>query len=302
MKCFLAIGFILILSLGCSIGQGCSDAGFCTLGALKLSTQDTIQQQFTFILPAGVGDEVVFILTPTLQFDKSLGKRWTVQTRLTANYASGSLGTAAGAGDLFFAGTYTLNQSKWQTDLTLGIKIPLNGSDLNEGGLSMPMVYQSSLGTLDVIAGISVKNSHWQIAVGWQQPLTTQNDNAFNPTDWNNAEAEKFLPTNHFERQADALLRIAYTLKNQSRIALTGGLLAIYHTQDDRYTRSDTGAAMTLVGSQGLTLNATLMGRWSIHKRVQFQVTLGAPLVAREVRPDGLTRAFVFAPEVVWRF
>ena len=98
--------FLLNTLLLCkAAAQGCSDAGFCTIGHLKqLQAKDEAKQhqKISVLLPLGVGDESVFVFTPGLQYDNQFNKNWALQAKLTANTASGNLGSATGLGDLFF--------------------------------------------------------------------------------------------------------------------------------------------------------------------------------------------------------
>lgn len=302
MNKFLVIILLGVVSPLCSNAQGCSDAGFCTLGNLKLGNQDTLSNhQLTMLLTTGIGDEGVFTFSPAVQYDRRILERWSLQLKLTANYATGALASASGLGDFYLASTHTLSNSKWKTDFTFGIKVPLNNSNLKENNLSLPMGYQSSLGTWDMIAGLNFSNTHWQLALGWQQPITDQNENEFTPATWNSREAEKFLPTNKFQREADALVRVAYQSQISDHLVLTGGVLGIYHIADDHYTYPANQSIVRLAGSQGLTLNVTLMTGLKISERTYLTITFGAPVIAREARPDGLTRSLVFTPELKWK-
>jgi hypothetical protein len=294
---------LLLLSKLSAVAQGCSDAGFCTIGALKQhGTADSKGQKITLLLPVGLGDEAVFVFAPGIQYDNQLSAKWAIQAKLTANYASGNLGNATGLGDVILSGTYTLPaKAKWATSVTVGTKLPLNGGNLKSAGRPLPMQYQSSLGTVDLITGISVSDSRWQFSAGWQQPLTGTNDNSFLPNLANKPEAPAYPPSNQFNRKADVLARAAYTWAINTRFSLNGGLLGIYHLTEDTYTNAD-GNSVRISGSQGLTLNATLAGWWSVNPKIRIGFTAGTPLATREVRPDGLTRSIVFAPEISWLF
>jgi len=46
-------------------------------------------------------------------------------------------------------------------------------------------------------------------------------------------------------------------------------------------------------GSEGLTLNLTADLRYQLNSSWWLEASMGSPLVVREVRPDGLTRALV---------
>lgn len=298
---------ILFQPFAAVLGQGCSDAGFCTIGKLnqlKDGDDGKNHQKFSVLLPVGVGDENVFVFTPGLQYDNQLNKKWAIQAKITANAASGNLGRASGLGDIYLSGTYSFaTAGKWNVSATLGTKLPLNQGNLKVDNKPLPMQYQSSLGTVDLISGISIANSNWQFAAGWQQPLTGINRNQFLPVYWNTPEAAKYLPSNDFNRKGDVLLRAGYLYKASSKLSLNGGLLGIYHLGQDTYIDGAiSNKAISIKGSDGLTLNATLAARYKIGKRVQIGISGGVPLVIRDVRPDGLTRSFVIAPEISFNF
>jgi hypothetical protein len=288
--------------------QGCSDAGFCTIGPLRQTTlKDTAKWQSLSIgMAAGQGDGGVLVLTPYLQYDWQVNNRWALQTKITANYANGNLGNAFGAGDAFVTATHRkILKSRWQLMYTAGVKLPFNGSDLSFEGRPLPMQYQSSLGTIDAIAGITFANRLWQFSAGAQVPLSGENKNGFLPEFWNNSkDALEFPPSYRLLRKSDLLLRVSRTLVNKSAWQMNAGLLGIYHVADDEYMNPLAGSnsSIALVGSKGLTLNATAHAVWQLNNRAHIGLTAAAPLVVREVRPDGLTRSWVIAPEFVFRF
>lgn len=286
-----------------SVGQGCSDAGFCTIGALKQHLPvDSSRQTFSILLPVGIGDQSVLVVTPSLQYDRQLSTRWGIQAKLTTNYARGDLGQATGLGDLFLSGTYTLvGKSNWRKVFTLGAKLPLNSGNLTSNGYALPMQYQNSLGTVDLIAGLSINSTRWQFSAGWQQPLSGANTNTFLPSADSRMAAAAYPPSNQFTRQADVLGRLAYRLLYQGKLKLTVGLLGIYHLGNDTY-QTASQQTLAISGSQGLTLNATVAGWWFVSLRTRVGFMAGTPLVVREIRPDGLTRSLVIAPEISWLF
>ena len=290
-----------------ALAQGCSDAGFCSIGNLTAQGQQSTkakQRTLKLLLPVGVGDEGVFVFAPGLEYTQTLNNRWAVQGKITFNYASGNLGTVFGAGDVFLSGTYSLpGQKRWKPSVTLGVKLPLNQSNLEAEHRALPMQYQSSLGTVDLIAGISVTSVRWQFAAGYQQPLTGANRNYFLPEYWSNPKAAFYPPSNDFNRRGDLLLRTAYSFQPIRKASLDVGLLGIYHLGKDRYINANIqNDAIAIEGSSGLTLNVTAFLRVPLSSKLELGVTGGVPLVVREVRPDGLTRRFVVAPQISYSF
>jgi len=295
---------LLFMLSSCLFGkvfaQGCSDAGFCTIGNLSKKTgSNTYQQRLGFMSAIGVGDEDVFVFTPAVQYELQFKNHWTLQGRLTGNFASGNLGDVFGAGDLFLSGTYAFtSKSSWKKSVTLGAKAPLNNSNLLTNGQPLPMQYQSSLGTLDFIAGFAMANEKWQFAAGWQQPLTGTNGNNFLPIYRDEEAANNYLPSNDFDRKGDVLLRVDHNWRLKNKWLLTPGLLGIYHLGEDTYIDGNvSNKPIPIKGSEGMTLNATLGVHWITNSKYQFGITAGVPLVVRDARPDGLTRSFVVAPE-----
>lgn len=114
--------------------QGCSDAGFCTIGNLKPTAQNiAVKQKLSIGITNGVGDENVFVSTPSVQYDNQLSKQWAIQAKFTANYASGNLANVFGLGDLFVSGNYsTTNKQQWQTSYLVACKFPLNEGNLKK--------------------------------------------------------------------------------------------------------------------------------------------------------------------------
>lgn len=287
--------------------QGCSDAGFCTIGNANQHNDayaSAKKQKLTLIVSNGIGDENVFVFTPGIQYDNQLNKNWALQAKLTGNYATGNLGTASGLGDVFLSATYSLNtKSNWQTSFLLGTKLPLNNSDIRIDNKPLPMQYQSSLGTADVLAGITVKNNKWLFATALQQPLSGTNRNTFLPDYWNTTAAKKYLPTNTFKRRGDVLLRTGYAIVEKKKLDINIGLLGIYHLGKDTYINGNvSNAPIALSGSEGLTLNGTAVLHYAVNNKFSIGLSGGVPFVVRDIRPDGLTREFVLSPEFILKF
>ena len=267
--------FFFLLLTHEAIAQGCSDAGFCSIGNLAQRNTLPLKRKLTFMPAAGIGDERVWVITPGIQYDVHISSRWNLQAKVTTGYANGDKGSVFGLGDLVVSGVYNLSvKNGWTTAAALGMKVPLNDGDLK----GLPMQYQSSLGTFDLITGLSLGNRHWKFAGGWQQPLTRTNGQSF-------------------QRKGDLLLRTAYLFQPLASWDFNLGLLGIYHLGEDTYEKST-----PIAGSEGLTLNITAGAWWKISNKFTIGITGGAPLVARDVRPDGLTRKFVIMPEIAYNF
>jgi hypothetical protein len=302
-----ALYIVCLLSANQVYSQGCSDAGFCTIGSIKPHDSDSMQvkrQKLSLLLGNGVGDENVYVFTPGIQYDNNLSPHWDVQARLTANYTNGNLGKAAGLGDVFLTGIYTpANNSKWKLSFLFGTKLPLNSGDIRVGNKPLPMQYQSSLGTIDVIAGITITDTKWLFATAVQQPVSGKNRNTFLPVYWQTPEADKYPPTNDFNRKGDVLLRVVYTITVPEKLRFNLGLLSIYHLGKDTYVDGNvSNSPIKIDGSEGLTLNGTVAAWYKINTRFTVGLSGGAPFKVRDIRPDGLTRKIVVTSELIMNF
>jgi hypothetical protein len=303
----LFLFFVCLFSVNHTYSQGCSDAGFCTIGSLKQHESDSVQvksQKLSLMLGNGVGDENVYVFTPGIQYEKNLSPRWSVQARLTSNYASGNLGKAFGPGDVFLAGIYTpASKSIWSLSVLLATKLPLNSGDIHTDNKPLPMQYQSSLGTADVIVGVTLTNNKWSFATAIQQPVSGRNRNTFLPAYWQTPEADKYPPTNDFNRKGDVLVRVGYTISTPDKWKFNLGILGIYHLGQDTYVDGNiSNKPIKIDGSEGLTLNGTAAAWYKINTKFTLGLTGGSPFVVRDIRPDGLTRKIVLTPELILHF
>ena len=75
----------------------------------------------------------------------------------------------------------------------------------------------------------------------------------------------------------------------------------IYHLDEDSY-EDIFSKRQQLNGSKGITLNANIIGNYRINNRNSIELSLAAPFVVRDIRPDGLTRKFTAAIEYQFSF
>lgn len=272
--------------------QGCSDAGFCSVGNPFKAT-NTEKKNFIEIGGVyGIGEEDVTIFSPYASYTRLFSDKFAVNAKLTGTIANGSFGTISNVGDIFVTGNYKFNPEssnlKWSG--LLGAKIPLTSGNDKINNVSLPMPYQSSLGTFDIIGGLeaSVKNLDFNVAA--QIPLN-DNKNSYlstlSPTD-------KFESTNFFHRKSDVLFRSTYRiLLLNEKLSLKPNVLFIYHLGNDSFV-NQFGNRVEIANSDGLTINGNIIANYKIGDNSSIETSLATPFVVREVRPDGLTRAFTF--------
>ena len=137
-------------------GQGCSDAGFCTTNSFKPQTSDTTSvnqnNQIKYGILNGKADKNVNIWSSYLEYDRRINKIFGFDLKLSYLSQIGPLAKSSGLSDIYFNANYTGVKNAL---FTLGIKFPLNDGNKMKDGLPLPMDYQNSLGTTDLIAGFS---------------------------------------------------------------------------------------------------------------------------------------------------
>lgn len=290
-----AIILCLIIILPCMYihAQGCSDAGICTIEALKPAASSIEMQKSSKVsagFSVGSADYGITVFGGNLGYSGRLTERFSLDAKVTFLSQSGNDIGVAGPGDVFINVNYGVSQ---KFILTAGTKIPLTKADKKFDGVPLPMDYQSSLGTFDLLAGIKYNPERWQWALAVQIPLR-QNENAFFPEFYDTTSLVSTIQaTNGFHRQADILLHVSRTFEMSDKITFTPGLLPIYHVSEDTYTDID-GIIKNIDGSDGLTLNGTVFIDVELDDVSTLEFSLGFPFIVRDARPDGLTRSFVF--------
>lgn len=288
----LVILFILLTAY--SYSQGCSDAGFCTLENFQGTTTDSISLQNNFKLGANIGaaDNDVSVFGSYIEYERQLNSKWELSAKIT--YLSQS---ANGISSSSLADAYVISSRSVSSSVKVigGFKIPFTDGNLKQNGVALPMDFQPSLGTFDLILGTSKNYNNWAFVFAYQQPLT-QNSNTFLAPVGSN-----YISSNKFKRAGDVLLRASYNFSISHKFVVSPSLLPIYHLTNDKYTDNDK-VEKNIEGSQGLTLNANLYFNYNFDRQNSLELSFGSPLVVRDVRPDGLTRSFVANLEYKIRF
>ncbi len=261
---------------------------------------------------------IIYVLT--LDATISITNSLFFQAKVPYQMADGSLGEARSVGDLSFGITYGIGEFLGgNISATLGTKIPTNNSsqsDPDSWGVEndLPMYYQTSLGSYDLIFGGSWITSKWLLATGIQMALT-ENENDFRwgnenvsgswRANYQNGESSGYVGSydlaNNLKRGTDVMLRIERNFRFVN-YSFNVGLLPIYRiTKDERYDFNN-DIRIKEDGTTGLALS--VLGGCAYHFNVNssMKLILGKKLAQRRVNPDGLTREFVSSLSYVLRF
>jgi hypothetical protein len=300
-KLILIPTILLTIGSSYSFGQGCSDAGFCTINSFKPNRSDStelVNNQFKIGAFYGMADNTIAVYGNYLEYNRQLTGKLGLDAKLTTIAQNGNGISTYGLSDIFVNANVKASE---KVKLTLGAKIPLSNASKTYENLPLPMDYQASLGTFDLIFGIGYEIKKIQFIAAIQQPIT-QNDNQFIASNYPiNSELRTFQSTRKFERSGDVLLRVSYPTNINSKLKLTPSVLPIYHLTNDKYT-DEFNVKQEIKGSKGLTLNGNAYLDYEINSKNSFQLNVGMPFIVRENRPDGLTRGFIANIEYRIRF
>ena len=310
---------ILLFCTAQAYSQGCSDAGFCTMGAMKpdqpFNKKIPIKlrsMELSFYRGSTTTSVIVYVATADLNFN-IIDSKTSFQVKLPYQQTHGNFGGAKGLGDISLCLTRNVFSSeKFDINVSLGGKIASNNSNIknDNNGLSYPMYYQTSLGTYDAIAGVSLINRNWLFATGIQHPFN-KNGNQFTWAAWDPvykdgtdvAYVHKYAQCYELKRGTDIMLRVERNFRF-SRFNASLGVLSIYRINRDEITKDPTTAPERIKpdGTTGMALSAIATIGYSFNVRTGIRVLYGKKFIDRETNPDGLTRKVVTTVSYYFRF
>jgi hypothetical protein len=218
----------------------------------------------------------------------------TFQIQLPYQINVGEFTTTAGMSDPIFTLSHDLgNYSSARFNINVGFKIPSGSANLEGEGVPLPMPYQVSLGTYDLMLGFAFTYNRFLAAVGFQQPLNA-NRNQYTGQPIGNVV---FDNTRNFMRRPDLTIRVAQGFE-WKKFIFSAGVLPILHLGNDTY-ESDFMERVEIKGSAGLTLNINGSAAYQLPNSLLL-LDLAAPAIVRTARPDGLTRSFLMS--LTWRW
>jgi hypothetical protein len=301
-----------------AFSQGCSDAGFCTMGAMKPDQPFNKKvplklrsMEMSFYRGTTKLSPVIYVATLDMSFN-IIDTKTFFQIKLPYQAVSGSFGDTGGAGDISLCLTRNIFASeKFDISISLGSKIRSNTANLKDdvNDLPLPMYYQTSLGTYDAIAGISLVNRKWLFATGIQHAFN-QNENEFRWSDWDpvykNGEGvdyvHKYDLAYKLKRGTDVMLRVERNFRF-SQFNFSAGLLPIFRiTKDEIESPATSGTRVKLDGTTGMALSGIVTAGYNINVKSGLRLLLGHKITQREVNPDGLTREMVSTLSYTYRF
>jgi hypothetical protein len=290
-----AILFLWILSIfnptNSLLAQGCSDAGICSSQgyASETSAVDSgkAPSYFRFSTGYALGEKFTHQFTLQPEFIIGLFKNTQVSIRMPYQFNSGKLGFHQGLGDPILVVSQRVSLS---SDLSLsisgGIRFPINRAAHD----SLPMPYQTSLGTLDALLAMEIHYRALKLRTGYQRVLHHQNENRYLPPTGLPLE-DVYFASRNLRRGNDWMLRADY-LFPFSKWTLIPGMLMVWRLSPDEYQNAQ-NVGIEFPDSDGPTFNLIFNASIPLKNNWVLEPLLAAPVFAREERPDGLTRNLV---------
>ena len=301
LKHLKTLFFLLIFTNGYT--QGCSDAGFCTMGAMK-PDQSFVKKGNIKLRAIDLNQYLGrsrfndFINVTNLEANFSSFEDVNLQVKIPYFFVNGPLGTTNGVGDISLSATKPIVSKKsYSINYTLGAKIPTNKSNKSVGDADLPMYYQTSLGTFDFVTGVSLITKGWLFATGYQQVIYNINQNNFFWGPWKEQNlfevAMEYPASVELERGKDIMFRVEKNF-TYSKFNFYLGLLDVWRLNKDVVTNPGTGERMfvenDLGTSNGHALTFLTGFGYNFSVKSSLKIMFGQRLIKRHYNPDGLSR------------
>lgn len=237
-------------------------------------------------------------LVNTVQFDQKINifkNKGQIIIGLPFHYIYGDLDQTYGLGDLSLGLNYNYHQThELRASFLVGGKLPTNDANKSKDGKGLPMVYQTSLGTYDLMLATNIIYKKWNFGLGYQKPFG-ENNNSYLRSDWTSKDdANNYFESNQLKRGDDLVLRIDRFFSSKSKKSVySTSLVNNYRLQEDQVMKN--GQYVSLDDSDGITINLSLGLTRHLQNSDKISFNIAAPLVTRQVRSDGLTRTFTIS-------
>jgi hypothetical protein len=300
---------ICVLTSNVTFSQGCSDAGFCTMGAMK--PDQPFNKKLSLRLRSievsfyrGTTPLTPIIYVATVDFNFYVNSKTSLQIKLPYQAVHGQLANTSGIGDISLCITRSvLKRENFDVNFSIGGKIPSNTSSKDIDNRPLPMYYQTSLGSYDFITGISFITKKWLLATGIQHPFN-KNGNQFLWESWQGTTEEAYIglynQAKELKRGTDIMFRVERNWRF-SRLNFSLGLLPIYRINNDEISLANETRVQP-EGAKGLALSAIFTTGYSFNVKSGVKLLVGRKIIQRDNNPDGLTRELVTTLGYYYRF
>ena len=263
----------------------CTDGGICQLGGHLLEGEAgemfNISTYFKYGY-SGKEDDVQYYSFVVNGYYNVLEKS-AIQLMIPYNIQSGPLGDVSGIGDLILSwnqGIFSNENSSFNA--SLGIKFA-TGDDIKD---SLPQVYQSGLGTNDLLFGVNYAYEQFVIGAGYQLYGGRNND------------------TYQLKKGNDLLLKASYQFTFDN-ISIIPQLLYIQPLAESSIldsTSTDGENYVDVEDSNQPQLNLLVAMEYKLNENLALLGDFAIPFIQRKVNLDGLQRAITASLGVMFSF
>ena len=277
MKYLLVLSTLLLAVISYSIENyaQCSDAGICQLGGHSMEEDDEVLLNVSAFYKYGYSgkeDDVQFN-SLQLNVNYNLFSNNSIQLLVPYNLQSGPAGSVNGIGDLILSLNQNLLSDKGSSlDASIGVKMATGDDNKN----NLPQVYQSGLGTNDVLFALNYTYNNLSFGAGYQ--LSGERNNNIT----------------RLEKGDDLLVRASYNL-SFDQLSITPQLLFIQRLAKSSIldtASTDEEKFVEVDNSDQAQLNFLTVLEYKIADNLSIVGDFAIPFIKREVNVDGLTRAF----------
>lgn len=253
----------------------CSDAGVCSVGHIMDDNKDNILNiNLGYKFGSSGKEDDVKYHSFLLGAVYNVLEKTAFQMSIPYNIQSGPLGDVKGIGDLLISVTQNfISQNNSSLDASIGAKFA-TGEDNAD---NLPMAYQSSLGSNDILFTINYNYKNIGFGVGYQL-AGERNDNI-----------------TKLKRGDDLLLRASYNFL-LDRLNITPQILFLKRLSESNVVNSASMAPMEtyidVENSDQDQLNLLTVIQYQIDNNYSLFADFAIPFIKREVNVDGLTRSF----------
>ncbi len=270
---FIVFSILLFFNTYKSFAQ-CSDAGVCKLGfEHKEPNNKKFNAGISYLFGTSGKDENVKFHSVKLDLSYQPFNNAKLSAIIPYNIQSGPLGDVNGIGDLILSFTQNIYHYKKQNfSFTFGGKIA-TGKDNQD---NLPQLYQSGLGSNDLLLGLNYTNRNVMLGLGYQV-AGGRNENSITRLE----RGDDLIARGSFIFEFDNLnlspqLLIIKRIGKSSVLDLT--------SPDEKFIK--------LKDSDQLQINFLVNADYSLNNNMKLTLEIAFPFLKREVNVDGLTRAF----------
>ena len=277
--------------------QGCSDAGACTIPGFLPDFESKSPFQLDFRTSLEGSEPGALIISPQLWLHVQRSKKFRADLKLPFWLVNDpDFGNVASFSDPVVSFSWLVfSQDAHNIDVIAGMRIGMNNANLKGKTGDLPMDYQSSLGTTDIIFGGKYGFNGLSASLALQFPVWQYNTNQ-NVVRKYVEYYDDFDFVLEYERMADLVIRVDRRWEVNNWFFQVG-LLPIFHLANDKIRSRENLGEVLIEGSKGLTINVPFSAFYQL-QNWSFGIQGGFPVVVRNERPDGLTRKYVVQPTI----